>query len=195
VSDSSGNAGALLADWRHLGVIPRSGRALVIGGGYPDLKSVFAATEVPDWDEIPQSSEAFQLIIVCIGLESRAAIASIERLLDPSEGVVVLWTPPRRDGTNRYRPLAIQARSARRLLSGTNLEVLAVYGALPDLWAPEYVFPYTRAAAAFAFERFLLARRPSWRWKAMLAVSPLVGLAMSALPRGFVVCRLRGDVV
>jgi hypothetical protein len=194
VAVSRTQPGAFLADWRHLGVLPRSGRALVIGGVYPDLQSVFEATEVPGWDEIPEPPQTFQLIIVAIRLESRDSVASIERVLDPSEGVVVICTPHRRARTGLYRPMAIQARSARRLLRGTRLEAQAVYGALPDAWVPEYVFPFTRAAAAFAIERFLLSRRPAWGWiRATLRWGPIVGLAMSALPGGFIVCRLRGD--
>lgn len=194
VAVSRTEPGALLADWRHLGVLPRSGRALVIGGVYPDLQSVFEATEVPGWDEIPKPPQTFQLIIVAIRLESRDSVASIERVLDPSEGVVVVCTPHRRARTRLYRPMAFQARSARRLLRGTRLEAQAVYGALPDPWVPEYVFPFTRAAAAFAIERFLLSRRPAWGWIwATLRLGPIVGLAMSALPGGFIVCRLRGD--
>ena len=184
----------LLADWRHLGVIPRSGRALVIGGEYPDLQSVFETTEVAGWDQIPRSPRAFQLIVVCLSVESRHSVALIERVLDRSGGVVVLCTPPRRAGGMPYRPIAVQARSARRLLRGTMLGTQAVYGTLPDPWAPEYVFPLTRAAAAFAIERFLLSRRPGWGWvRAILRVRPIVGLATSALPAGIILCRLRGD--
>jgi hypothetical protein len=185
---------ALLADWRHLGVITKSGRALVIGGEYPDLKSVFETTEVAGWDEVPRSPRVFQLIVVCRRLESRDSVVLIERVLDRSEGVVVLCTPPRRAGSRRYRPMAVQARSVRRLLRGTRLEAQAVYGALPNPWAPEYVFPLTRAAAAFAIERFLLSRRPGWGWvRAILRVGPMVGFATSALPAGLILCRLRGD--
>lgn len=185
---------ALLADWRHLGVIARSGRALVIGGEYPDLQSVFETTEVAGWDEIPRSPREFQLIVVCLRVESRNSVALIERVLDHSEGVVVLCTPARRAGRWPYRPLAVQARSARRLLRGTRLEPQAVYGALPDPWVPEYVFPLSRAAAAFAIERFLLSRRPDWGWaRAILRVGPLVDLATSALPAGLILCSLRGD--
>ncbi|HEX9864164.1 MAG TPA: hypothetical protein VGC03_04275 [Acidimicrobiia bacterium] len=186
--------GALLADWRHLGVLPRSGRVLVIGAGYPDLQSVFEVTEVSGWDEIPAPPQMFQLIIVAIRLESPDSVRSIERVLDPTEGVVVVSTPHRRARTRLYRPMAFQARSARRLLRGTRLEAQAVYGALPDPWVPEYVFPLSRAAAAFAVERFLLSRRPAWGWiRATLRWGPIVGLAMAALPGGFIVCRLRGD--
>ena len=185
---------ALLADWRHLGVIARSGRALVIGGECPDLQSVFETVEVAGWDEIPRSSRTFQLIVVCLPLASRDSVALIERVLDRSEGVVVLCTPPRRPGSRPYRPMAVQARAARRLLRGTRLEAQAVYGALPNPWAPEYVFPLTRAAAAFAIERFLLSRRPGWGWvRAILRVGPMVGFATSALPAGLIFCRLRGD--
>lgn len=184
----------LLADWRHLGVIPRSGRALVIGGEYPDLQSVFETTEVAGWDQIPRSPRAFQLIVVCLRLESRDSVALIESVLDRSGGVVVLCTPPRRAGRMPYRPIAVQARSARRLLRGTMLGAQAVYGALPDPWVPEYVFPLTRAAAAFAIERFLLSRRPGWGWvRAILRVRPFVGLAASVLPAGLILCRLHGD--
>jgi hypothetical protein len=185
---------ALLADWRHLGVLPRSGRALVIGGVYPDLRSVFDTTEVPDWDQMPEPPESFQLIVVAIRLESRHLVASIECVLDPSEGVVVVCTPHRRPRTGLYTPMALQARSTRRHLRGTRLEAQTVYGALPNPWVPEYVFPFTRAAAAFAIERFLLSRRPAWAWiGATLRLRPIVGLAMWALPGGFIVCRLRGD--
>jgi hypothetical protein len=194
VAVSRTEPGALLADWRHLGVLPRSGRALVIGGVYPDLQSVFEVTEVPGWDEIPEPPQTFQLIIVAIRLETRDSVLSIERVLDASEGILVICTPHRWAKTRLYRPMAFQARSARRLLGGTRLETQAVYGALPDPWVPEYVFPFTRAAAAFAIERFLLSRRPGWGWiRATLRLGPIVGLAMSALPGGFVVCRLRGD--
>jgi hypothetical protein len=185
---------ALLADWRHLGVIPRSGRALVIGGEYPDLKSVYETTEVAGWDEIPRSPRAFQLVIVCLRLESRDSVALIERVLDRPKGVVVICTPPRRAGRTLYRPLAAQARSVRRLLRETGLELQTVYGALPDPWVPEYVFPLTRAAAAFAIERYLLSRRPGWGWvRATLRVGPIVRLAASVLPAGLILCRLRGD--
>ncbi|MGH8915051.1 MAG: hypothetical protein ACRDZM_11125, partial [Acidimicrobiia bacterium] len=100
---------ALLADWRHLGVIPRSGRALVIGGQYPDLRSVFEVTAVPSWDEIPESSGSFQLIILCRRLEPRDSIESIERILDPSQGVMVICAPPKRAGTWLHKPFVLQA--------------------------------------------------------------------------------------
>ena len=184
---------AILADWRHLGVIPRSGRALVIGGHYPDLHTVFEVTEVAGWDEITQSPGGFQLIVLCRALESRDPVASIADVLDPSDGVMVVFVP-RREGRRVYRPLALAARSARRRLRGTGLEEQAVYGALPDPWVPEYVFPLTRAAAAFAIERFILSRRPAWGWiRAMLAVGPVVRLATSALPSGLILCRLGGE--
>jgi hypothetical protein len=193
VAASHPGPGALLADWRHLGGLPRSGRALVIGGEYPDLSSVFETTEVGGWDEIPESPRRFQLIVVWVPLESHHQIMALERVLDPSEGVVVLPAPSRRARSRLFSPLSLQARSARRLFRGSRLEVQAEYGALPDPWAPEYVFPLTRAAASFAIERFILSRRPSWQWvRTPIGLGPVVGVAMSVLPAGFILCRLRG---
>ncbi|MGH8914873.1 MAG: hypothetical protein ACRDZM_10205, partial [Acidimicrobiia bacterium] len=115
-------------------------------------------------------------------------------VLDPSEGVMVICAPPKRAGTWLHKPFVLQARSARRLLQGSRLETQTVYGALPDPWVPEYVFPLTRAAGAFAIERFVLSRRPAWRWVgAALRIGPVLDLAMLALPGGLLLCRLRGD--
>lgn len=184
---------ALLADWRHLGVFPRGGRALLIGGGSPSLHAMFDTTEVKSWEEIPQSPRAFQLI-VSVGLSSRDEIAAIERVLDPSEGIAVICAPPRPAGPRRYWSLAGQTRVIRRLLRGTKLEGGVVYGTLPDPWVPEFVFPLTRPAAAFAIERFVLARRPAWGWvRMMLAFGPIVDLATKALPGGLIVCRIRQE--
>jgi hypothetical protein len=186
--------GTLLADWRHLGVMPRSGRALVIGGVYPDLRSMFEVSEVASWHEIPDSSETFQLIIACRRLESQESAASMGRVLDPADGVVVIVAPPRGADRSRYRPIALQARSIRRLLRGTGLEVHTVFGALPDPWVPEYVFPLTPAAASFAIERFVMSRRPTWGWlRATVNVGLLARFATSGLPGGLILCRLRGD--
>jgi hypothetical protein len=155
---------------------------------------VFETTEVDGCDEIPESHPGFQLIVVCVPLESRDQVMALERVLDPSEGVVVLPAPSRRAGPRLFSPLSVQARSARRRLRGSRLEAQAVYGALPDPWVPEYVFPLTRSSASFAIERFLLSRRPGWQWVHIpLGLGPVVGIAMSALPAGFILCRMRGD--
>lgn len=186
--------GALLADWRHLGVMPRGGRALVVGGACPDLEPVFDVTTVDTWEEMPASPATFQLVVGCARMVSRESIAGLERALDPSGGVLVICVPPRQGRTAPRKPFALQARSTRRLLRGSRLEAHARFGALPDPWAPEYVFPLTRAAGAFALEQFVLSRRPTWRWaRTALRFGPLVDLIMLALPAGLLLCRLRTE--
>ncbi len=167
---------------------------MVIGGEYPDLQPVFEVTAAGSWDQIPESPTSYQLIVVCSRLDSQDSVSAIARVLDPVDGVVVLLAPPDAAGTRRYRPLAIQTRSTRKLLRDSGLKAHAVYGALPDPRVPEYVFPLTRAASAFAIERFLLSRRPAWGWiRVALRIGVLVRLATSGLPGGLILCRLGGD--
>jgi hypothetical protein len=165
----------------------------VVGGEYRDLQEVFEVTEVRSWDQIPASATSYQLVIVCTRLDSLESVAAISRVIDPVDGVAVLLGPSRAGPGTGSRPQPARWRSTGRRLRDSALETIAVYGALPDPWAPEYVFPLTRPAASFAIERFLLSRRPSWEWLTRaLRVGPLVRLAIWALPGGLLVCRPRG---
>lgn len=166
---------------------------MIIGGEYRDLHDVYEVTETRSFDQIPTSAPPYDLIVVCTPLDSPESVASISHVLDPEHGVVIVLSPSPAARKPRYRPLAAQTRSMRRLLQDSRLETMGAYGALPDPWAPEYVFPLTRAGAAFAIERYILSRRPAWDWTRLaLRFGPLVRVATAALPSGLLICRLRG---
>lgn len=191
MAQSADEPDILVADWRHLGVMPRGGRVLVIGGDYPELSSVFEVTQAATWVEVPRPPQRFGLVVVCTGIDSADSLAAMRAILEDPGGLVLILAPPKGGKSTR---LGRVARSTRRLLQGSGLKVEAMFGALPGPTAPEYVFPLGRATAAFAIERFVLSRRPSWPWvRTALSFGPFVALATSFLPGGFILCGLDGD--
>lgn len=183
----------LPADWRYLGPIPRGGRALVIGDAIPDLESVFEVTTVADLDHLPPTPGEFQLVVLFGAPGSGDAMAALAGVVDPSAGVVLVGLPPRGSGTKLQKPLGLDVASLGRRLKRVGLTIDVVYGALPNARVPEYLFPLRSAAAGFAIERFVLARRPSWQWaRRALGIRLLLRLVESFFPGALVLCSRSG---
>jgi len=181
----------ILADWRFLAPIPRHGRALVMGGAIPDLDSVFEVTSVSGFDALPADGGSFQLVVVCCPLEEGDSLRALENQVDSQGGMVVVFLPPLRTGGSR-RSIGGQISSSRRALAGTSFDIEQVYGALPDPWVPELVFPLTPTATRYGLRRFVLSRRPTWGWvRPALSTLPLAAITRWGLRGALVVCRRR----
>lgn len=176
----------LLADWRFLQTIPDRGRALVVGGPFPDLESVFDVSSLDDLLEGPESSKPFQLIV----MTQSNRLPAIKGRLDPNGGRVVFGVPSMRIRGWRFGWLGLRVAWLRHRLRDSGLIIDGVYGTLPDPWVPEYVFPLAPVAARFALERFLLSRRPAWRWTfRALQSRAFVRMVTAVVPGALVVCR------
>lgn len=176
------------ADWRFLDLLPRRGRALVVGPAVPDLESVFETTTVANDTALPDSG--FDLVVITSG-EGSALERTAMALMDPG-GLLVTgvgaWTSDRTFGKPAFPGVASLKRKARR----TGLDAVAVYGAVPNPWNPEYLYPMGGAAARVAIERFLRSRKPSSQTVALLLRLPTPLLSAVFTTGALVVLRRAG---
>lgn len=145
------------ADWRFLDQIPRRGRALVLGPEIPQLEDVFDTTYVAR-GALPESS--FDLAVL-IDASSAEDLRLAARSTSGTNGVVI--TGIGEPDADRTLGLSVipGLRRLTRAAGRSGLEVVAVYGALPNPWNPEYLYPMGGPAARFAIERFIQSRRPT----------------------------------
>ena len=150
----------------------------------PDLESVFEVTFAPDLEHIPRSERSHHLVVVCAPARSATKLGDIAELTDTEAGVVVM-------GLRSWRPWALDVAISKARLRRSGLEIVRVYRALSDPWAPEYLFLPTQASSAFALDRFMSSRRLRWPWiRKALQVWPLRHLAVSLRSGALVLCRV-----
>lgn len=182
---------AVPADWRHLVALPQEGTVLAVGEVMPDFGTSTTVTHVSDPGDLAGISGMFDVITVSSKATARLLVSMVS-LLDRSTGLLVVGVPPDSD-QRRRAPIPLQLATLRRRLGRAGLTVEIAYGALPDPWMPEYVFPLTPSARRFAFRHFVDSRRPGRAWaRAAYAVASRGWVARWAAPAALVVCRPSG---
>lgn len=180
------------ADWRFLDPVPRSGRALLIGVGAPDLETTME-TSLVDSAEVSALSGVFDLVVVA-STPTRRLLTSVASVTEPKRGVVLVGLGAPDHDRVLGPPSGPRVILLRQRASRAGLRVQEVFGAWPNPWNPEFVFPLERESASFATSRFLLTRRPGklvsrfvtagdWWWRVAAFACPGAMALMKPIPR------------
>jgi len=185
------------ADWRFLLPITRESRLLVVGGGQDDFSDLFGKIGVSSVSWVTDaaalsvlSPSSFDIIAFPLGLPRREAVwQTIRRLLHP--GGTLLFGFSNLHGPYRGgQPGSLQANPWLLLfkLRQAGYSQVELFGAMPNLNAPETIFPLGHPALNFTLQNRYRYKLPASMLKFVFHRS-MSGLLSNFIPHYLVVAK------